>query len=123
MTTTADKQTLRLQLDASRHQAGRLFQALREDVAVGPRIKASVTRHPAGWFSAAAVIGLLVSRVPFSRSKSATKKKPTEAEAAGVAALSLAALKMALTFAKPAFTKWVEAKFKQAAGARSKHPV
>src|SRR4051812_40408873 len=108
MASSTDKDALSADLADARTRMSSNFRALRYDVEILPRIKANITRNPLAWFSAAVIIGLLLSKVPPSsrRHRVEVRMPPRESdnttEKAGKAAIVLTALKLALDFAKPA---------------------
>jgi len=104
------KQSLTAELDTARARLGGYVAALRHDVNVGARLKSGVARNPVAWFGAAAILGLLLSKIPPLRRKVVVKGpalRNDQVERAGKAAVALTALKFALSFAKPAFTALV----------------
>ena len=105
------KQSLTKELDAARGELAGYARALRHDLSVGERLKSGIGRNPVAWFSAAAVVGLLLSRVPISRRKMVVRGpalRNQQVEKAGAAAVALTALKFGLDFAKPAIVSWLK---------------
>ena len=103
------KQKLTAELDDARAQLGDYTTALKHDLNVGARLKSSMARHPAAWFGAAILGGLLLSRIPASRRKVVVKpsrSRQDQARKAGKGAIALTVLKFGLDFAKPALVRW-----------------
>jgi hypothetical protein len=94
------------------------FRALRYDLAILPRVKSNITRNPLAWFSAAAILGLLLSRIAPSRRAHPPRvaiKLPSRqgdaTEKAGKAAFGFTILKLVLDFAKPAILRYIASRF------------
>lgn len=107
------KQSLTTEIETARAHLAACVSVLRKDLDVGSRVKARVARNPVAWFSGAAIVGLLLSRVPASRRKVIVKESAGwnhQAEKAGKAAFMLTVLKFGLNFAKPAIVSWVKKK-------------
>ena len=104
------KQTLIADLASARTELAGYGQALKHDLDFGSRVKRGVRSHPAAWFGGAALVGLLLSKVPRGRRKVLIKGqwlRQQDISSSGKAALALTVLKFALNFAKPALLKWV----------------
>ena len=104
------KQTLIADLASARTELVGYGQAIRHDLDLGSRVKRGVRSHPAAWFGGAALLGLLLSKIPRGRRKVLVKGqsfRQQDIRRSGTAALALTALKFALNFAKPALLKWV----------------
>lgn len=108
------KESLTAELDAARASLGGYVSVLQHDLDVGERLKSNFARHQAGWFAAAAGLGLLLSRIP------RLGRKPimhapfvwnAQAEKAGKGALVLTALKFVLNIAKPEIMGLITKKF------------
>ena len=113
MADSIHKKKLAAELAATRSQMSGYVTALRHDLDVGARIKRGVTLNPTVWFGGAAVLGLLLSRIPAGRRKVVLKGhavRHTDAQNAGRAAFLLSALKIGLDFAKPALLSWAKAR-------------
>lgn len=105
------KQTLTAELDTARTNLAGYATALRRDLSIGARLKSGVARNPLAWFGAAAVIGLVLSRIPVRGRKVVIKGsaiRNDQAVKAGKAAFFLAALKFGLDFAKPMIMTWIK---------------
>jgi hypothetical protein len=83
-------------------------QGLRTELDFPTKARRAFTRHPAVWIGGAALLGLLVAKLPARRKKGVVKRKGAEPvlEKAGQAGLLLGALKIAFDFARPALLKW-----------------
>lgn len=112
MANQARKYSLIAELDSARAQLTDYTAAVRRDLDIGARLKAGFARNPTAWFGAAAVCGVILSRIPSSRRKVVVKGPATRNQQAGKAAFVLAALKFGLDFAKPAITGWVGKKMR-----------
>jgi hypothetical protein len=84
-------------------------QALRHDLDFPTRARNAFKRSPLPWLGGAAVVGLLVAKLPRRTKKVTVVRKGSEAvaEKAGKLGLALGALKIAFDFARPALTAWV----------------
>ena len=105
------KQTLTAELDTARTHLAGYMTALRHDLSVGARLKSGVARNPLAWFGAAAVIGLVLSRISLPGRKVVIKGpaiRNDQAAKAGKAAFVLTALKFGLDFAKPMIMTWIK---------------
>lgn len=94
--------------------------ALRHDLDFGAKLKRSFRANAVAWFGGAAVLGLLLSKLPPARRKvvihgPALRSEPTAK--AGKAAFALTALKFAFDFVKPALLRWVNARYLSRSGA------
>lgn len=104
------KQNLIADLASARTELVGYGQALKHDLDIGARVKRGVRSHPTAWFGGAALLGLLLSKIPRSRRKVLVKGqslRQRDIQNSGKAALALTVLKFALNFAKPALLKWV----------------
>ena len=92
MADEALKQSLISELAIARSQLGINKAELREDVAVGKKLKRQLHQNPVPWFAGAAVLGLLLSKLPPIRRKVIVKppriRKP-RAEEIGKAGIGL----------------------------------
>lgn len=108
-----DKNELTKELAAARVRLVGHAAALRHDLDLGARLKASVCAKPRTWFVASAVLGYLLTRVAPTRRK--VVKRPAlrdgQVEKAGKAAMLLTVLKMVLDFAKPALFAWAKQRY------------
>ena len=115
------KQSLIADLESARAQLAGYSTALRHDLNVGARLKGGVARNPVAWFGAAAVVGLLLSKIPSPRRKTVIKMPASgkkQAGTAGKAAFALGALKLGLDFAKPAIMSWISKQLHDRMGSR-----
>ena len=109
-----DKAELIAELARSRTAASANVLALRHDLDFPARAKRSFTKNPVPWLGGAALLGLLVARIPRRTKKVVTvfpKKEEPAVEKAGKAGLVLGALKIAFDFARPALLKWATQRF------------
>ena len=114
MADSTDKKILTAELAAARSELVGYTTALRHDLDFGARLKRGVRTHPGVWFSGAALLGLLLSRVSPARRKVVVKRpafRSPETATAGKAAFALTALKFALDFAKPALLRWFKDRY------------
>jgi len=105
-----DKAELIAQLAQARATISGNAVALRHDLDFPTRAKNAFKRSPIPWLGGAALLGLLVARLP-RRTKTvapvaAKSKKEAVVEEAGKAGLVLGALKIAFDLARPALTRW-----------------
>jgi hypothetical protein len=107
------KQTLIAELAAARNRLEGYTRALHSDLNVGAHLKSGFARNPVTWVGGAALLGLLLSKIPPARRK-VVVKGPTlrgnQAEKAGKAAMLVTLLKFGLDFAKPALLRWANQK-------------
>src|SRR5258708_5997652 len=91
------------ELERARAGIARNFTALRSDLNVPRRVKSTVRNHKTAFIGGAALLGLLVSKLPARRKKIYVDRKSKgvvkEVEKAG---LGLMLLQLALKAAKPA---------------------
>ena len=102
------KTELTAELARARARIGTSLGALRRDLDFPARVKNAVFKHPRAWAGGAALIGVLMARLPARKKKVAPSKKNTEAQivGAGKAGLLLGALKIAFDLSRPALAKW-----------------
>ena len=105
------KVALIAQLDRTRSRLAANRRELAEDLDVPKKLKSSFVGHRGVWLGGAALFGLIISRLPPRRKKSAppSKAKATakvEAERAGMAGIGFALLKIAFNVAKPILISW-----------------
>jgi hypothetical protein len=109
------KKELITELAHARAQMSDYVHGLGHDLDFRTRARQAFARHPAIWIGTALLLGLFVSRLPFRRKKAAPdaprKKVEPAIEKAGVAGLTLGALKIAFDIARPALTAWVTRRF------------
>lgn len=114
MAPTVDCKRVRTELESSRDAMTAYAAALRHDLDLGSKLKRGVRNHPLGWYAAAGVLGLLLSKIPPLHRRVVVKgpKLPGNApEEAGLIALGIPVLKFALDFAKPALLRWFKDRF------------
>ncbi len=115
MAEPTDRKELIAELDAARSALAGYGRAIRHDLDFGHILKRSFRRHAPVWFGGAAIVGLLLSRLPARRQKVVMKTPlfggAKKAEKAGVIALALPVLKFALDFAKPAMLRWFKSRY------------
>jgi hypothetical protein len=114
-----DKAELIAELERSRAAAVANVQLLRRDLDFATRAKQAFKKSPLPWLGGAAVLGLIVARIPRKTKKVVTvfpKKEEAVVEKAGKAGLVLAALKIAFDVARPAILKWVTQRVSDYAG-------
>jgi hypothetical protein len=111
MADAARKRELIAQLDRARSRATAHQRELTEDLQVGDKLKESVNTHRGTWLGAAALIGLLISKIP-PRTKTikitagSNGKVAKEAKQFGMAGLGLAALKWLFDLVRPLIISW-----------------
>jgi hypothetical protein len=109
-----DKAELIAELARARAALASNAGALRHDLDFPTRAKKAFKRNPLLWLGAAAVIGLVIARLP-GRPKKVVKVFPKEKEPAlekaGKAGLLLGVLKIVFDLARPALLKWVTQRF------------
>jgi hypothetical protein len=110
-----DKAELIAQLAQARATISGNAVALRHDLDFPTRAKNAFKRSPVPWLGGAALLGLIVARLPRRAKKvapvSAKWKKEPIAEEAGKAGLALGILKIAFNFARPALIRWATQRF------------
>jgi hypothetical protein len=98
------KQSLINELAIARSQFGVNKAELREDVALGRKLKRQLHRHPVPWFAGAAIIGLLLSKLSSMRRRvviNPPKRRRPQPEEMGKAGFAVALLNFVLQLAKP----------------------
>lgn len=114
MANSTDKKILIAELAAARGELHGCTTALRHDLDFGARLKRGILTHRGIWFGGAAVLGLLLSRLPFVRRKHSVKVPSFRAKKdapTGQTAFALTALKLGLDFAKPALLRWFKDRY------------
>jgi hypothetical protein len=113
MAAPLSKEVLKVKLANAREELSAHNQGLHRSLSLVDNVKRGFRLHPAAWFGGAAVIGLLLSRIP-ARTKEVkikgpklrlNKKESVESQA-GKAAFVATAVKFALDLAKPALMRW-----------------
>ncbi len=105
------KAALVAELAQSRAQISGSMAGLRSDLAIGKKVRATLSRNRLAWFSGAAILGLLLSKIPARKSKFSIKTGPLiekKEQSAGKAALFLTGLKFVLDLAKPGLMTWAK---------------
>jgi hypothetical protein len=118
-----DKAELIAELARARTTASANVVALRHDLDFPARARRSFAKNPLPWIGGAAVLGLIVARIPKRTKKVVTvfpKKEEPVAAKAGKAGLVLGALKIAFDFARPALLKWATQRFSNYMGAEGR---
>jgi hypothetical protein len=110
-----EKAQLIAELARARADVSTNIGALRHDLDFPTRAKKSFTSSPMPWLGGAALIGLIISRIP-GRTKKVVRISPKQpqdspVEKAGKAGLLLGALKIAFDFARPTLLKWATQRF------------
>lgn len=109
-----DKKELMEELAAARGRMSGYVAALQRDLDLGARLKTGVAYNPLAWFAGAAVVGLLLSKIPPMRGKVVVKGpaiRNNQAQKAGHAAILLTILKFGFDVAKPAIILWAKRRF------------
>lgn len=119
-----DKAELILELAKSRNAMAANVTGLRHDFDFPTRAKKAFKKSPAIWLGAAAIVGLVVARIP-GRSKPAVKVKvaarkgeDSTVEKAGKAGLVFGALKLAFDLARPALMRYATQRVSEYVAAR-----
>jgi hypothetical protein len=115
MADQALKQSLINELAIARSQFGVNKAELREDLAVGKKFRRQLHRNPVPWFAGAALVGLLLSKLPPMRRKvvvNPPKIRRQRAEEMGKAGIVVALLNFALQLAKPTLIKLIVERLK-----------
>jgi hypothetical protein len=107
------KESLRVDLASAREALSAHRLGLRRSLDVVDNVKRGVRHHPAAWFGAAAIVGLLLSRIPAGRKKvelkealPRSKKSKDNTSGAGKALFASTLLKVGADLAKPALLRW-----------------
>ncbi len=108
------KQSLIRTLQEARGQIAGNIHGLKEDLSFGKRFRRSVRENPIAWYGGAAVLGLILSKLP-PMGKKVVVPQPIFAkqQKAGKAAVLLGALKIALDLGRPFLTNWLKERAKQ----------
>ncbi len=104
------KESLSSELRNARAEVKSFVVAVSEDVDFGARLKSNYARNPAIWSGAAAVLGLLLSRILIPRRKVAAEVPVGwnfPVQKSGKLGLVLSALKFAFTIAQPAVVGFI----------------
>jgi hypothetical protein len=109
MADPAKKQSLIRELHEARGQVAANVSGLKEDLSIGKRFRRSVRENPIAWYGGAAVLGLLLAKIP-PMGKKVVVPKPIFAkeQKAGKAAVILGALKIFLDLGRPFITNWLK---------------
>ncbi len=108
-----DKAKLIAELARARARLTESTGALRRGLDFPTRAKKAFTSSPLPWLAGAAVLGLIIARLPGKKTKVVFSRKTKEpiAETAGKAGLILGALKIAFDFARPTILNWATQRF------------
>ena len=111
------KAELITELDRARVRSSANARALRGDLEVGQMLRHGFRRNRTAWLGSAALIGLVLSKIPPRTKKVRVKvrawpwnKEKEQMKTAGKAGLLFAVLKLALDLAKPSMVAWVTSK-------------
>jgi hypothetical protein len=121
MADSAKKRELIAQIDRARSKATAFQRELKEDLKIGEKVhevgdrmkyglKESVDHHRGVWLGTAALVGLLISKIP-PRTKvimggNGSKKTAREAKKVGAAGLLMAALGWVFSLVRPMIISW-----------------
>src|SRR5262245_18386665 len=110
MADEAIKQSLVNELAIARSQVGISKGELREDVAVGKKLKQQLHRNPVPWFAGAAVLGLSLSKLSPMRRKVVVEPpeaKRRKSEEIGKAGIVVTLLNFIFQLARPTLVKLI----------------
>jgi hypothetical protein len=109
MADPAKKQSLIREIQEARGQVAGNIVALKQDLSIGNRFRRSVRENPLAWYGSAALIGLLLSKIP-PMGKKVVVPRPIFAkeQKAGKAAMILGAIKIALDLGRPLIINWLK---------------
>lgn len=108
MADAAKKQAVILALREARGQLAENISGIRDDFSVGKRFRRSVRQNRVAWYAGAAVLGLLLSRIPSMGKKVIVPRAIFAREPqAGKAAALLAAVKVAVDLGRPMIMTWL----------------
>jgi hypothetical protein len=129
MADSAKKRELIAQIDRARSKATAFQRELKEDFDIGERVhevgdqvkyglRESVDHHRGIWLGSAALIGLLISKIP-PRTKvimggNGSKKTTREAKKVGIAGMLVAALGWVFSLVRPMIISWGRKRLVQA---------
>ena len=103
------KQSLIRTLQEARGQIAGNIHGLKEDLSVGKRFRRSVRENPFVWYAGAAVLGLLLAKLPpMGRKVVVPQPIFAKQQKAGKAAVLLGAIKIALDLGRPFITSWLK---------------
>jgi hypothetical protein len=122
-----DKAELIAELARARVRLSDSALALRHGLDFSSRTKEAFKKNPVPWMGGAAVLGLLLARLPrrTSAKKPVTifpKKNDETLEKAGKAGLLLGILKIAFDFARPFILRWATRRFTESFAAPHAQP-
>ena len=109
-----DKAELIAELARARARLTDSTLALRHDLDFPTRAKNAFKKSPLPWIGGAALVGLIIARLPGKKTTKvvvARKSKEPAIETAGKAGLILGALKIAFDFARPTLLNWATQRF------------
>ena len=99
------KQSLIRTLQEARGQIAGNIHGLKEDLSVGKRFRRSVRENPFVWYAGAAVLGLLLAKLPpMGRKVVVTQPIFAKQQKAGKTAVLVGAIKIALDLGRPFIT-------------------
>ena len=109
MADPAKKQSLIRTLQEARGQVAGNIAGLKQDLSIGKRFRRSVRENAFAWYGGAALLGLLLAKIP-PMGKKVVVPKPIFAkeQKAGKAALLLGAIKIALDLGRPLILNWLK---------------
>jgi hypothetical protein len=113
MADPAKKQSLILELREARGQLASNISGLKQDLSIGKRFRRSVRERPFVWYAGAAVLGLILAKIP-PMGKKVVVPQPIFAkqQKAGKAAVVLGAIKIFLDLGRPFITNWLKERAK-----------
>lgn len=108
-----DKAELIAELARARARLTDSTLAVRRGLDFSTRAKTAFKKSPLPWIGAAALVGLIIARLPGKKTKVVFARKPkgSAMETAGKAGLVLSALKIAFDFARPTLLHWATQRF------------
>lgn len=117
------KVELAAELERARAQLARNLEGFRRDLNVPAHLKNSFRTHKSGWLGGAAIMGLLLAKLPARKKKIYVEKRgDSPAKNLQKAGLTLALAKMAFTAARPFLTKLALKKFTEYSQRRPSAP-
>jgi hypothetical protein len=113
MADPAKKQSLIRELQEARGQVAGNITGLKQDLSIGNRFRRSVRENPLVWYGGAALVGLLLAKIP-PMGKKVVVPQPIFAreQKAGKAAAILGAIKIALDLGRPLIMNWLKERAK-----------
>jgi len=113
MADPAKKQSLIRTLQEARGQVAGNITGLKQDLSIGNRFRRSVRENAFAWYGGAALLGLLLAKLP-PMGKKVVVPQPIFAreKKAGKAAVILGAIKIALDLGRPLILSWLKERAK-----------